>query len=35
MPNVLGKTSGSTTWSVRDKNCNPTLTFTWGTYHLE
>jgi hypothetical protein len=35
MPNVLGKTSGSTTWSVRGKNCNPTLTFTWGTYHLE
>jgi hypothetical protein len=35
MPNVLGKTSGTTTWSVRGTNCNPTLTFTWGTYHLE
>jgi hypothetical protein len=35
MPNVLGKTSGTTTWSVRGKNCNPTLTFTWGTYRLE
>jgi hypothetical protein len=35
MPNVLGKASGTTTWSVRGRNCSPTLTFTWGTYHLE
>ncbi len=35
MPNVLGKTSGTTVWSVKGKNCNPTLTFSWGTYQLE
>jgi hypothetical protein len=35
MPNVLGKESGTTTWSVKGKNCNPKLTFAWGTYHLE
>jgi hypothetical protein len=35
LPNVLGKTSGTTTWSVKGKNCNPSLTFTWGTYQLE
>ena len=35
MPNVLGKISGTTTWSVKGKNCNPTLTFSWGTYQLE
>jgi hypothetical protein len=35
MPNVLGKTSGVTKWSVKGKNCNPVLNFSWGTYHLE
>lgn len=35
MPNVLGKTAGTTTWSVKGKSCNPTLTFSWGTYQLE
>jgi hypothetical protein len=35
LPNVLGKTSGTTVWSVKGKNCNPTLTFSWGTYQLE
>jgi len=35
MPNVLGKTTGTTVWSVKGKNCNPTLTFSWGTYQLE
>ncbi|MFZ0319704.1 MAG: hypothetical protein WAL56_11310 [Candidatus Sulfotelmatobacter sp.] len=35
MPYVLGKTSGTTTWSVKGKNCTPTLSFSWGTYQLE
>jgi hypothetical protein len=35
LPNVLGKTSGTTVWSVKGKNCGPTLTFSWGTYQLE
>jgi hypothetical protein len=35
LPNVKGKTSGTTTWSVKGKNCNPVLTFTWGSYQLE
>lgn len=35
LPNVLGKASGITQWSVKGKNCNPTLTFSWGTYQLE
>lgn len=35
LPSVLGKTSGTTVWSVKGKNCNPTLTFSWGTYQLE
>lgn len=35
LPNVLGKTSGTTVWSVKGENCNPTLTFSWGTYQLE
>jgi hypothetical protein len=35
MPSVLGKASGTTVWSVKGKNCNPTLTFSWGTYQLE
>lgn len=35
LPNVQGKTSGATTWSVKGKSCNPTLSFSWGTYQLE
>jgi hypothetical protein len=35
LPNVKGKTSGTTTWSVKAKNCNPVLTFNWGSYQLE
>jgi hypothetical protein len=35
LPGVKGKTSGTTTWSVKGKNCNPVLTFNWGTYQLE
>lgn len=35
LPNVLGKASGTTRWSVKGKNCNPVLTFSWGTYQLE
>jgi hypothetical protein len=35
LPDVLGKTSGTTMWSVKGKSCNPTLTFSWGTYQLE
>jgi hypothetical protein len=35
LPNVLGKTSGTTVWSVKGKNCNPKLSFSWGTYQLE
>ena len=35
MPNVLGKKNGTNTWSVKGKNCHPTLTFAWGTYQLE
>jgi hypothetical protein len=35
LPHVLGKTSGTTTWSVKGKNCSPTLTFSWGIYQLE
>jgi hypothetical protein len=35
LPNVLGKASGVTTWSVKGKNCNPVLTFSWGTYQLQ
>ena len=35
LPNVQGKTSGVTTWSVKGKSCSPTLTFSWGTYQLE
>jgi hypothetical protein len=34
-PNVLGKTSGTTIWSVKGKNCHPTLIVSWGTYQLE
>lgn len=35
MPYVAGKKSGKTTIDVRSKNCDPKLTFEWGTYHLE
>lgn len=35
LPNIKGKTSGTTTWSVKGKNCNPVLAFTWGSYQLE
>jgi hypothetical protein len=35
LPYILGKTSGITTWSVKAKNCNPVLTFSWGTYQLD
>lgn len=35
MPYVTGKKSGKTTIEVKGKNCNPKLTFEWGTYHLE
>jgi hypothetical protein len=35
MPNVLGKTSGITTFEVKGKNCEPKLTFSWGTYQLK
>jgi len=33
-PNVLGKTSGTTIWSVKGKNCHPTLTFSWAPTSL-
>jgi hypothetical protein len=35
LPAVLGKTSGSTIYRVKGKNCSPELTFSWGTYQLE
>jgi hypothetical protein len=35
MPYVSGKTSGKTVWEVTSKSCNPKLSFSWGTYHLE
>jgi hypothetical protein len=35
LPNILGKPSGTTKWSVRGRNCNPILNFPWGTYQLE
>jgi len=35
LPPVLGKSSGTTRWSVKGKNCNPVLNFSWGTYQLE
>jgi hypothetical protein len=35
MPHVLGKSSGTTRWSVKGKNCSPVLNFPWGTYQLE
>jgi hypothetical protein len=35
LPYVTGKKSGKTTIEVKSKNCNPKLTFEWGTYRLE
>ena len=35
MPYVTGKKSGKTTIEVKGGNCNPKLTFEWGTYRLE
>jgi hypothetical protein len=35
LPGVLGKSSGTTRWSVKGKNCNPVLNFSWGTYQFE
>jgi hypothetical protein len=35
LPNVLGKTSGTTVVEVRGKNCDPKLSFSWGSYQLE
>jgi hypothetical protein len=35
LPYVVGKKSGKTTIDVKSKNCNPKLTFEWGTYRLE
>lgn len=35
LPYVIGKKSGKTTIDVKSKDCNPKLTFEWGTYHLE
>jgi len=35
LPGILGKTSGSTIYKVKGKNCAPELTFSWGTYQLE
>ncbi len=35
LPNVLGKSSGTTVIEVKGKNCDPKLTFSWGTYQLE
>jgi hypothetical protein len=35
LPHVLGKSSGTTRWSVKGKNCNPVLNFSWGTYQFE
>lgn len=35
LPNVLAKKAGTTVWSVRGKNCHPSLTFSWGTYQVE
>jgi hypothetical protein len=35
LPNVLGKSSGMTVIEVKSKNCDPKLSFSWGTYQLE
>ncbi len=35
LPYVLGKSSGNTVFEVRGKNCDPKLTFSWGTYQLQ
>jgi len=35
LPYVSGKKSGESVWEVKSKSCDPKLTFSWGTYHLE
>jgi hypothetical protein len=35
LPYVAGKKSGNTTIEVKSNNCDPKLTFEWGTYRLE
>lgn len=35
LPNVLGKSSGTTVYEVKGKNCDPKLTFSWGSYQFE
>ena len=35
LPDILGKSSGTTVIEVKGKNCDPQLSFTWGTYRLE
>jgi hypothetical protein len=35
LPYVSGKKSGKSVWEVKSKSCDPKLTFSWGTYHLE
>jgi hypothetical protein len=35
LPGIIGKPSGSTVFEVKGKNCDPKLTFPWGTYQLE
>ena len=35
LPNILGKPSGTTVIEVKGKNCDPKLSFSWGTYQLE
>jgi hypothetical protein len=35
MPNVLGKTSGTTVVRATGRNCSPELTFSWGTHQLQ
>ena len=35
LPGILGKSSGTTQWSVKGKNCSLTLAFNWGSYQLK
>jgi hypothetical protein len=35
LPNILGKSSGTTVIEVKGKNCDPKLSFSWGSYQLE
>lgn len=35
LPNILGKSSGTTVFEVKGKNCDPKLSFSWGTYQLQ